>query len=83
MSEPAIAETDDVDDGVAFQLLMDRDTQSGNRLRLLNRLQAIGYEVAREHANSQIQVYNVYPKPERDVDANRLPTSQRGETDGL
>ena len=64
-----------------MQLLVPWSTDSGNNLRLLNRLQQAGYEVAKEYSSEQQTVYNVYPKPERTVKSNSLPPSMRSADD--
>lgn len=56
---------DDRDVGKAVQLLVPYDSESGNTLRLLNRLDSVGYEVTKQTTTEYQTVYNVFPQPER------------------
>lgn len=73
---------EDRDVGKPMQLLVPNGTESGNTLRLLNKLQSVGYEVSKEHHSDHQTVYNVYPKPERSTPANRVTPTMRGESIG-
>lgn len=66
--------------GEPWQVIINHETESGNALRFLNRLQQLGYEVSKEYASQHVQVYNVYPQPDRQVPSNRMPPSVRGDS---
>lgn len=70
---------DDRRSGDPWQVVINHETESGNALRFLNRLQQLGYEVSKEYASQHIQVYNVYPQPDRDTPSNRMAPSVRGD----
>lgn len=67
------------DEGAPMQLIVPYDAASDNALWLQNELQKLGYEVAKEYHSDEQTVYNVYPKPEREVPANKLPPQMRKE----
>lgn len=68
----------DMEGGPPAQLIVPHHFESGNSLRLLNRLQSLGYEVAKEYNGDSQTVYGVYPKPDRETPQNREPPSLRG-----
>lgn len=77
---PDYRESDDPE-AAHYELLVPPRADSGNTLRILNRLQNVGYEVSKEVVTDHQVVYNVYPKPDRDVPSNRLPPAMRGSAD--
>lgn len=66
-------------EGPPYKLLVPTHANSGDNLRLLNRLQELGYEVSKEEVSDWQAVYEVYPKPDREVAENRLTPSVRAE----
>lgn len=65
----------------AYEVLVPHDAPAENTTRLLNRIQAAGWEVSKAHASEYQAVYTIYPKPDRDGAANHLPPAERGHTE--